>query len=252
MDFSAIGKRLGQFVVDNSPAILTALGSVGVVSTAVAAVRATPYALRDIWDAESERIAPLTAVEKVRLTWTYFIPTAAIGATSILCIIGANHIHVKRHAAIISAYSLTETAYREYRDKVEETFGAKKSEEIRDKISEDHVKATPVQQSSIIPTGNGRTLFFDDLTGRYFYSDMESVRKAVNDLNASLFNNTYASQNDFYRLVGLPIVAYGEEVGWRTDHMLEVSYSTMFAENSEPCSVINYDVAPIRGYYKGH
>ena len=60
----------------------------------------------------------------------------------------------------------------------------------------------------------------------------------------------YASHNDFYRLIGLPGTTYGEEVGWRTDNMMDLEYSSHLAEDGRPCLCIEYHVAPVRNYYK--
>lgn len=244
-----IGK-IASKIVDNAPTILTSLSAVGVVSTAVLAVKATPQAHRDIMDANSEFGRPLEMSEKFKLTWHYYIPAAAVGIVTIGCIVSLHTTSQRRQAAMASVYSVTERAFREYRDKVEEQVGATKEEAIRDSVAEDKVKANPPREEVVIITGDGEHLMYDELSGRYFKSNVEKVRQAQNTINAEVINDMYASLNDFYRLIGLPINGYGEEVGWSTDNMLDIHFSAQVSEDGQPAIVLMYDREPIRGYYK--
>lgn len=252
-------KGARKVILDNSPSILTGIAVAGVVSTAIMAVRVTPLALASLQEEALKRIedgdgsffiSMFTPWERIQLTWKHYIPAAAIGGMTIACVIGANSINTRRQAALIGAYSLTETAFKEYREKIAETIGAGKEQKVRDILVQERIDANPVSTREVIITGNGNVLCYDTLSGRYFESDMESLRKAQNDINALTINEMYASQNDFYRAVGLPINGYGEEFGWTTDVMLELSFSTALSEDNRPCIAINYRMSPIRGYHK--
>ena len=243
-------QKAQRLVTDNSPAILTAVAVAGVVSTSILAAKASPNAVRDIQDAESERIDPLTPVEKVKLTWTYFIPAAAAGSVTIACIIGANTVSSKRQAALMSAYTLSERVFHEYRDKVEETIGVEKNERIRDDIAQDRITNNPVSSNQVILTGNGEVLCQDSYTGKYFRSSMQALKKAQNDLNAQIINDMYASQNEFHAMLGIPPCKYGDEFGWNTNKLLELDIRGGMSEDEEPCLVVDYNVEPNRGYHK--
>lgn len=244
-------KSIGRFLNDNSPAILTGIGVAGTVGTTVLAVRATPRALRDIMDEESQRVEELTWQEKVRLTWVHYVPATATGLATISAIVGAQSINQRRQAALMGVYALTETAFREYREKTVEHVGERDEQKIRDQIAMDSIENNPSVGSQIIMTGNGEHLCYDKLTGRYFKSDMEKVRKAVNDINEECLNNMYASQNDFYRLIGLPPVEMGEEQGWRYDNTMEVNFVSHIDPGSgQPALAIDYVTTPKRNYHK--
>jgi hypothetical protein len=58
----------------------------------------------------------------------------------------------------------------------------------------------------------------------------------------------YASLSEFYDRIGLPTTPYSEEVGWNSDHMMEIVFSTVLTEANQPCVVLEYLVSPIRGY----
>lgn len=235
---------------DNMPLLLTSAAVAGVVSTTVLAVRATPQSLRDIWDAESDLDRKTTIWEKTRLVWKYYIPAAVVGGATIASVIGAQSLNTKRQAALVGLYSLSNQAFVEYKDKVVEKLGEKKEKDIRDEVMKDRVENDPPKSSEIIITGKGEHLCYDSITGRYFKSDIEKVRKAQNDINHTCLNDMYASLNDFYRLIGLPVTAYGEEIGWRYDNLLDISFSSHVTEDGEPALCLDYAMDPIRGYYK--
>ena len=133
--------------------------------------------------------------------------------------------------------------------KVQE-LGKKADQKVRDEVAKDYIMDTPMVNSEIFITNTSEALFLDSMTGRYFTSDMQSVRSAVNDVNEEIIKFNTCSQNDFYARIGLPPVRFGEEQGWNTSQMLEVNYSTQLAEDNRPCIVLEYLSHPIRGYYK--
>ena len=105
-------------VSKRSPEILIALGLTGMVSTVVLAVKATPKALQLIEERrKEERTDKLTVMETVGTTWKCYIPAAITGTVSAACIIGANSVNAKRNAALATAYKLSETAFKEFKDK---------------------------------------------------------------------------------------------------------------------------------------
>lgn len=247
---STLVKNAGKLASDNSPAILTAISVAGVVSTTVLAVKATPEAMRDIWDAESEMTDLLTPKDKVKLCWKHYVPALTMGAMTIACIISANTISTKRNAALMSLYTFTEKSLHEYQEKVKETFGENKEQKVRDDIAQDRVNADPVSSKQVIITGNGDVLCYDTLSGRYFENNIESIRQAVNSLNQLILMDGYASQNEFHHLIGLPPTKLGEELGWTLDNLLEIDFSSVLSEDKRPCLSINYNIQPKTNYYK--
>ena len=250
MNINLIAKQIKHLFIDNSPLILTSIAVGGVVTTAVMAVKATPQAIIDIQNAESEQTEPLTLQEKAQLTWKYYVPSAAVGAVTIASIIGSHSISTRRNAALISVYSITETAFKEYQSKVVDQIGKNKERKVREEVAKDYIANAPMVNSEVLVTGLGEQLCYDTYTGRYFKSDIETIRRAQNDINARIINDMYCSQNDFYRLINLPPTTYGEEVGWTTDNMMDLEYSSHIAEDGRPCLAIEYHATPVRDYYK--
>lgn len=242
-------KSAGKVVSDNSTSILTAMAIAGVVTTSVLAVKATPKALGLIEEAEKEQSEELTTQQKIRIGLPCYIPALSVGAATMGCVLGANAIGSKRNAALMGAYSVLDTGYREYQEKVKETIGEKKEQSVRDEVAQDRVRRNPTGDTVIL-AGEGKVLCYDVWSGRYFESTVELIRRAQNDLNAMLISEMYASVNDFYRLLGLEPNRMGDEFGWSSDRLLDIDFSSVLSTDNKPCLSIEYRVQPNRGYHK--
>lgn len=238
----------------HSPEILTGLGIAGMITTTVLAVKATPKALILIEDKKKElELYPadkLTPVETVKATWKCYIPATVTGIASVACLIGASSVNSRRNAALATAYNLSTTALTEYKEKVIETIGEKKEQTVRDKVAEERIKKEPVNPSAIIVSGNGNTRCFDTITKRRFTSDIEAIKKIVNELNRRMINGEdYISLNDFYYELGLDGSSIGDELGWNvSDGLIELEFSAQLDTDGIPCIVIDYAIAPKRGF----
>ena len=256
LNVSKLCKDAKVMVSKRSPEILTGLGIAGMISTTVLAVRATPKALDLIARAEDKKFDnghgnKLTVSEKMKVAWKPYIPAAITGIASISCIIGASSVHAKRNAAIAAAYNLSQTALTEYKEKVVESIGEKKEQAMKDNIAKDKIKKDPVSKSEVIVTGKGNTLCYDAFNSRYFYSDIDQIKRAINELNRIMLNQMYVSLNDFYDELNLKHSGNGDELGWKLDDgFIEVDFSSQLSDDGRPCLVIEYMVAPRYDYSK--
>jgi hypothetical protein len=173
----------------------------------------------------------------------------AVGLVTITCVIFSNRISSKRNIALASLYTLTETAFKEYQNKIVETIGKNKELKVRDDISGDKIKENPVSKNEVIITGKGEVLCYDSLSGRYFKSDIEQIRKMINDLNRDLLSDDFVTLNEFYDAIGLMPIKLGDDIGWDVNKgMIDVSFSARLSEDDTPCLVLNYTIEP--KYYK--
>lgn len=246
-------KSAQSAVVKHSPEILTGIGIAGMITTTVLAVKATPKALILIEEKkEEERVEQLTPIETVKTAWKPYIPAVVTGTASIACLIGASSVHVRRNAALATAYKLSQTALTEYKEKVVETIGEKKEKVIREKIDKDHIDQNPVTKSEIIVTKKGSTLCFDYYNGRYFESDIEEVKKAINVLNGMLLREDYVSLNDLYDELGISHTPTGEVLGWNVDRvgreLIQPRLTPQMADDGRPCIAVSCDPDPAHGY----
>lgn len=263
MQLKAIFTDLGKAARKHSPEILTGIGIAGMLSTTVLAVRATPKALMLIEEKKREKKfavikdggdPDLTKLEIVKTAWKPYIPAVITGAASIACLVGASSVNARRNAALAAAYALSETTLADYKEKVVETIGEKKAQEVKDAIAKDKIENDPVTRKEIIATDKGETLCYDALSGRYFKSDIEYIRRAVNNLNERLLFDTHISLNEYYDEIGLEeIFPMGENLGWTVDPdsankgLIELDFSSQLAEGT-PCLVVGFRNAPRYDY----
>lgn len=267
-NISAITKNIKTTLAQHSPEILMGFGIAGMITTTVLAVGATPKALKLIeseiakknreivneaaenGDEHAPQINKLTPVETIKATWKCYIPAAVTCVASITCLIGASSVHLKRNAALATAYKLSETALTEYREKAIETVGERKEEAIRDAVAKDRVEKRPVETSTVFVTGNGDTHCLDYWTDRYFKTDIDRLYKAENELNSQLLNEGYVNLNDFYYLLGLDSAGLGDIMGWSYNRtgLVKLKLSSQLSSNKTPVMVIDFQTAPYYEY----
>lgn len=251
MKLSNVTQTITTFTKKNSPTILTAIGISGMIASTIFAIEATPKAVRLIEEKKRElKVEKLTPVETVKTTWKCYIPTVVLTVLSSGCIIGANSVHAKRNAALATAYTISETALREYKDKVIETIGEKKEQAVRDAIAKDKIDKNPVSKSEVIITKKGDTLCYDPWSSRYFKSDPEKIRKAINDLNYQIINEGMVTLNDFYYLLDLDSTRAGEDLGWNVNKggQINFRFSSQIADDETPCLVLEFINPPTYDY----
>lgn len=232
--------KLARSISHNSPTIFTWLAVGGVGLTTAEAIKATIKAVRIIdekgsyTNARKEDLSKLDVLkETVRLTWPCYISTLLIGGSTIYFIVSSNSINHRRNAALVSLCSLTETAFKEYKTQVVKTIGAKKEREIQDEVYKERLINSPPTQhkTEIIITGKGETLCYETTSGRYFKSDIESIRKTENELNRIMLSDMFIPLNEVYYALGLPDTKLGKELGWDIDNgFIEFTFSSQLMD----------------------
>lgn len=223
-----------DFLRRNSSTILTCIGAVGVVATAVMAVKATPKALDRIEKAKEEKGEDLTKMEIVKVAGPSYIPAAVTGAATIACIFGSNVISKHQQASLMSAYALLDNSYKEYKKKVDELYGEEAGKHVREEIAKDKYTGDGVLLDDT------KELFYDFYSGRYFESTMETVLKAEYEVNRTLYVDGCVGVNEFYEYLGIPTRPEYDELGW-TCGQLESMYWHTWIEFEHTETVIDDD-----------
>lgn len=241
-------KAAKSTVSQHSPEILMAVGTAGMITTTILAVRATPKALK-LMEAKKkeEQKEELAPVETVKATWKCYIPAAITGIASITCLIGSASVSARRTAALAAAYQIADATLNDYKEKIVEVVGERKAEEVRAKVGEKKLEKTPVDQGNVIMTGNGKTLCMDYFSGQPFESDIDTIKRAINEINAGMIRDTfgYVSLNDVYDELGLRHTEMGEELGWNiVDGTIDVEFTASIASDGRPCIVMHFERAP--------
>lgn len=250
---SGIGRK---WLVKNAPDVLIGvsigMSTAAVILTIPATVRAEKLILQKqeeaklLAEAKNEDPHDFTKLEKVKACWICYIPTLLTLGTSVTTAIFANRLSAARIAALATAYSLSEKKFREYEEKVTEMIGVDKEKKVRDSIAQEFVERNPATE---IVSGGGEYLCCDMMTGRYFRSTQEKVRRAFNSINHRLLTEGELTLNELYDEFDLPHVEIGDKLGWRmydSSDLIEPVFSTVqYPATGEPCLAVDYDVGSI-------
>lgn len=252
MKFAGITNVVKTAVTKYTPEILMGFGIAGMLTTTVLAVKATPKAMKLIEEKKKETgTDKLKVVDTVKATWKCYIPAAATALVSVTCLVGSSKVSNKRNAVLATAYKIAENAHNEYRQKVIETIGEKKEQLVRDEIAKDKIEKNPVNNNAVIITGKGETLFYESLSGRYFKSDIDKIRKIENELNRRMRNENYISLNEFYDELGLEHNKLGDDLGWNIDKgYIDIHISPQLTPDDTPCIALDFEIAPVYDYSK--
>lgn len=210
--------NLEYFIKKHSSTILSIVSGIGVITTTILAVKATPKAVKLIEEAKKDE-EDLTPLEMVKVAWKPYIPTGISALSTITCIFCNGYINSKIQTSLISAYGVLNESYKNYVKTTEELFG-----EDAKKIKENFVKKK-VDPSYKFQNGDNQ-LFFDYHAMRYFECPMNIVLEAEDKLNQEFAATGHCSVNDFYRFLGIATLPYGDRLGWSDNghYQKEISF----------------------------
>lgn len=202
--------------VKNAPTLFAIAGGVMSVTAIVLAVADTPYALDRLKEAKEEKGEDLTAWEKVKTAGPCYFDAALTEIGAISCIYASTHVSNRRLASLTAAYSMTEEAFKHYRDCAEKVVGTKKQRDIDEAValnsSEKFVKEGEMRDDDFVFTGQGIDYIMDGFTGTKFRGSIDGVRSAfLIDGNMKLIRDGEIRIEDIYdnRKIGLKAGDYG-------------------------------------------
>lgn len=240
-----VAHRVGAVLRRNSPTILLTGGVIGVVTSTVLACRATYQKLGDVVAETTSVVDEISlSVPEERahkeLKRAYFragvkiakiyLPSAALGALSLVGIISSHNIMRGRNAALTAAYASLSGAFAGYRGRVADRFGEEVEQEIRYNITKETITRTETDKD-----GNTRSVEeqvdvvdIDETrdTARFFgkthrawsdqpdYYNTMLIKHAVMTANQQFFAKGMAVLNDVYPLLGFKPSARGFVEGW--------------------------------------
>lgn len=226
-------KDIPKVLKKHGPEILTGIGIAGMIAATIAAVKATPKALRLVDEQEIKDSKRLTTKEVVKTTWKCYVPATVTGVCSIACLVGASSVSARRNAALATAYAISVQDLADYKKKAIEVVGEKKEQAIKDAIAKEKLEQANVQNREFITTGKGETRCFDPLTNNPFKSDIEVLRRAENSLNKRMRDEMTITVNEFLQEIGLDPCdeSIGEHMGWDIDKgYIDLEFSAQLIE----------------------
>ena len=243
------------FIRRHGATILTAMGGVGVIATTVSAVKATPKAMEIIKQAEKEKGEELSKWETVLVTGKTYAPTVLLGAGTLVCIFGANMLNKKQQAAIMSAYTLIDRSYHDYRRKLQELYGKEAHDRIVHELAIEEAREVGITAECL---GSGTcltdedacgepVLFYDVWSKRYFEATIEQVITAEYHINRNLVLRGYVILNELYEFIGLDTTDYGFEVGWTVNdsfYWIDFNHHKAVLDDGLECFIIDTPWGP--------
>jgi hypothetical protein len=223
-----------------SPVIFGVIGGVGVLATAAISMRAG-YRLHEVVQ-EHPDLRTMSNKDKVRVLAPVIAPTVVASVATIASFGKSADIYQKRGAAATVAYAAADRALTEYRERTVETIGGKKADAISDLVAKRKVESNPPKANNIaiVDDGSAKVLVLESYTGRYFRSTMEDLRKAENAINHTINHDLYATLSEFYAHIGLSSTAVSDNLGWNSDRLLELRFTTAIHDGT-PCIVFEYN-----------
>ena len=252
-----VGMKHGsKILVKNAPTILTAVGTGGVVAALILTAKKAPEAKKEldkekeIWDAipdKENRVKADYIFKRIRIGAKHYWVVIAVATGAIVCFWVANHISFKRLMSAITAAGLATKSKEELEAKIKELDGDKHLQKLKDEIDADRVRNNPPVEGQIIDTGYGMHLCYEPISGRYFYSNIERIKRAVIICRDYLQKDGYLALNDWFNELGLDTTL--QNLCWTADSIdeinnFDISFSSQLTPESVPVLVVQYDTSP--------
>lgn len=253
-------QQVKNSVVTHMPGILTGIGIASFGTSVISAATATPKALAMLEKKKREKKDDLEPVEMVEATWKCYIPSVVMFSIGVGCTIGGLKVSERRGAAWATAYTLSETAFREYQDKIVEKIGEKKEKQARDEIAQEKINADPPKNIDVVQTGRGDVLCKDLATERLFTVDIDDIYRAEDYVKKELgnpynyderrYSKGSCSWNEFYEQLHLGPTELGYELGWNRNKPLEkIIVSSCLHTDGSPILAIDYKPRPYAEFW---
>lgn len=242
--------KVGLVLSKHSPAMLSVIGGVGVVATAVLASRETlrvkevvePHVenlelISATLEDESKQYSDQDALHDRTVIYTrlgrdllkLYAPALVVGVLTIASIAASHRISAKRIAGLTAAYGALDQSYRRYRGRVEQALGEEGMKELDTKIREQAKKDIAERRKPDADISEiGDSIF--DLAGASQYAVLYDENAATWNKNRNLSTSILRAQenyandllncrgyvmlNEVYAGLGLPQTSAGAVVGW--------------------------------------
>lgn len=247
-----------------SPTILTCIAAVGVVATSVMTAKATPKAIALVRsDSRKNHDGDpyaCTKLEAVQSAWRCYVPAFAVGASTVVCIFGANVLSRKQQLSLAGTYALVSHSYSDYKRKLKELYGEEPHEKIMESLAVEKANDTHIVSCGIVSNSSlefndadeKQRLFYDSFSQRYFQSTISQVLQAEYHLNRNFaLMGGFVPLNMFYEFLGIEPLQDFSDFGWYVDDNLlwiDFNHSKAMVDdglNGEyECYIVDMDWVP--------
>ena len=241
----------------HSPEILAVTGTIGVVTSAVMACKATTKLGTILEKTKTDMEVIRTAMEHpeylepekyteddgkndIRILYAktglkiikWYAPSVILGGLSITAMLTSNNILRKRNIALAAAYTAVDKGFKEYRSRVVERFGEEMDRELRYNLKSKEIEETVVDEKGKEKTVKKTVNVVDPSTYSVyarFYDDgcngwtknpednLYFLKCQENYANDLLKTRGHLFLNEVYDMLGIPRTQAGQIVGWVYD-----------------------------------
>lgn len=219
----------------------------GIVGAGVLACVETPKAVAAASDKE-------TKIEKFKAAAPYYIAPAAITTLSAAGMVAVLCHKNKKITGLGLALAGAEKAAFEYRDEVKKLIGTKEEAKVQENLTQKQINENPAPKDLKITDDNKTVKVYDRWAGRYFYGNIEEIKKGFLDAYADLMRqgpdeDQYLSLADLYRYIGAPRADCADTLGWNSTDGLSASMfcpviTAALDENDKPVYAFDFNVNP--------
>lgn len=251
----AISRKIAQqglLASENSPKILFVGGVLGMVSSTVLACHAT-LKLEEVLDQtrnnqdrahEAKRMVEEGEVEE-GTTYTdqeykkdlvlitvqgvvgvakLYAPSFLLGAASVAALTKSHNLLQERNLALTAAYAAVDTAFRNYRERVVERYGAEADRNLRYDIEQVEItdeEGKKIGEETIVTDTPGSVYarWYDEVSSRNWSPDpdvnMVILRNCMSVMDDKLKARGHLFLNEVFTELGLSHTKMGSVVGWR-------------------------------------
>lgn len=224
------------------PVVLSLLGSIGVIGTAVLVAKETPKAMEELQKAKESKDKKKMVMSVVK----NYGPSIAVGTATISSIIAGTIISKKTEASLTATTIMLDRVYRKYKNKVVDTLGLDVHKKITSEIAEDDYKDVKNTKKD-----DGKITYWQENVG-FFRTSPAQLEKAVNLTNERIQSTSdeveftgmstfmYASLRSFLHDAKAELLNEHEiddvtyDYGWSCDYMNEVYDNRFVHIKTEP------------------
>lgn len=249
-----------SFVKANRPEIMLGASLAASIGSTVMAAIGGFRSGKQVAALELVKGEPLTKTEIVSETWTNYAPAGGMLVGAVASTVGLHAVHIKEKKAIIAtalaAVEEVRSEAKAYIETLNESVEDHTTEKGREKIRQAVLEKSADRNGGIakIMSSDGliTELYIcrDARTGRDIWSNDQSVREALLEVQTELSRHGEAPLNMFYSHVGLNDIPDGEDYGWFGSDKISMEWSASVRDDGRPVRVFAFNPEPTKGYDK--
>lgn len=172
-------------------------------------------------------------------------PAAIAAGVTVGCVFGVKKELTDRWTETAIVSDITADNHAKYVEAAKEVVGEKKETEIDEVATKKRIEETYGGTESIIITGKGDVLYYDEWLNTYFRASKSWIENCQNKVNDKLNRmEMYISLNEWADFLGVPHVKHGDEHGFCSDTgLMDIYYTVGEMPGGEHCIVVKYDVS---------